>query len=232
MDKVLDDGLMAVRAGTETFLGMMTRTRPHWRRLAKALGRRWRQPLWVEDEDTEQELLLAAYKAIWDWQPWRGIPISSYVIYNACDKAKKKGHKTRGAKLCGNSDRNPSRTEVTFSGLASRSAEPDAADRRVELLLRQEATQETDMERVELYDRVLALCRTDRERHVVREAALAGLFEDALALDPEALAECAARIYQDCDVRRECRLGSERQALRVTVVAAAHVAKRFAALAA
>src|ERR1019366_7821729 len=183
MDRVLDAGLLAVRAGEETFDDFARRTKSHWQRLGQYIARRWRQPTWSSEEDLVQELLVAAWYAVWNWDEKRGVPISRYVVFNACDKSKKKAHKARGAKLHGNSDNNPSRTEIAFSGLSSRSADPEVADRRVELLLRQEPTQESDLEQHETVDRVLALCTNARERHVVREAALAGLFEDALALD-------------------------------------------------
>lgn len=231
MDRVLDAGLLAVQAGSETFAEMERRTRPVWKRLAKYVARRWRQPLWSTEEDIEQELKLAAWDAIWKWDPKRGIPISSFVVYNACDKAKKRAHKCRGAKLSGNADKNPSRTEIVFSSMYSGS-DPEDADRRIETLLRRESTQEYAVEQMELVDRVLAVCKNKRERAVVREAALAGLFEDTLALDPMALAECAARIYADCSTRLACRIGSEQRALYVVVNAAAEVSKRFAALAA
>jgi hypothetical protein len=227
--QALDAGLLAVRDGRSTFNEFAVASRPHWTRLARTIARRWRQPLWTSPEDFAQELLLEASQRIWEWNPARGPSITGYVVWNAYDKAKKAAHKARNAVRHGNADSNPSRTEVNFSRLASRGEEPDLADRRVELLTRVEPTQEARVEQVELYERVLRLCKNARERAVVREAALAGLFEDALTLEMHALVECAQRIYADPDLRLACRLGSEERALQAAVRAAVRVQKRFCA---
>lgn len=84
-----------------------------WGRLAGDLLNRWPAPGWVDKEDVVQELLIGAYEKIWEFQPDRGVKIGRYVVWNAVDKAKKKIHKWRGAKLHGSSDRNRSRFEKT-----------------------------------------------------------------------------------------------------------------------
>jgi hypothetical protein len=227
----LDDALLRVRDGRITFDEFARDFDRQWSRISASIARRWKPPAWADQQDLKQELLLAAYKCLWDWDPRKGSSIGDFVLYNAYDKSKKAGHKARGAKLCGNADSNPSRTEPNFTRLfGGGHGDWDEGDWVEAKFLRCEPTQEQAMEKRDLVHRVLAVCRTERERHVVREAALAGLFEDALALDEDALVECAKRLYADVDVRRECRLGSQDQALRAAVDAAAAVRDRVLAV--
>jgi hypothetical protein len=149
------------------------------------------------------------------------------VRYNAYDKAKKIAHRSRKAKLSGNADVSAARFDRPFSAMFSRE-EAEESDRRIENLTPVSPDQEARVEQHELIARVYAMCINDRERHLVREAALAGLFEDVLALDEDALGELAHRLYDNPEARVDCRLGSEASALRAAVDAAAGVAQRVA----
>jgi hypothetical protein len=221
----INEGLLAVLAGRETFDELVKRTRGYWRRLAGSIFRRWRQPMWVSPEDVEQDLLMWAWKFVWDFDPKRGTSIEKFVEYNAYDKAKKLAHRARKAKLHGNPDGEQGRFERNFSSMYS-SAEADEADRRVEVLSRVEPQQQEYVDARQTFERVLAKCRTPTEVHFVREAALAGVFDDALALDEDALVQCALRMYERKSI--VCGLGSEDEALRAAVQAAHDLAHRIA----
>jgi DNA-directed RNA polymerase specialized sigma24 family protein len=224
------ESLLRVKEGQESFSEHARIHAESWDKLAQYVARRWKQPIWHSMEDLRQELLVAGWKAIWDWDVNRGTTIDSYVVYNAVDKAKKRAHKARGASLHGSADNNPSHFDVNFTRLFGNRTQGEWSESDfIDRLLRVEATQHGIVEQNELIRRVFKICRTPRERYLVREAALAGVFEDALALDPLAIVHCAERIYADPKSRLACRLGSERQALNAATDAAAAVRNRFVA---
>src|ERR1700676_3294716 len=86
-----------------------------WLRMAKHLLRRWKSPAWVDEEEIKQELMIGAWRCVWNFEPTHGVTLTRYVAWNAMDYAKKKLHRMRGAKLSGSADRNPSRYEISFS---------------------------------------------------------------------------------------------------------------------
>lgn len=148
---------MRVRNGGASFNAFVLATRPTWHRYAQYLARRWRGPVGVGLEDLEQEMLLAAWRAIATWDPTRQKPIHEYVVYMAIDKAKKWLHKQRNAKR--RSDHEPGRFPVSYAALGLETAAdeewiapPDdtTAD---DLMVRREA-QRRGFERVERLCRV------------------------------------------------------------------------------
>jgi DNA-directed RNA polymerase specialized sigma24 family protein len=208
---VLERGLLAVRDGRETFDSFARRTMPHWERLAQYILRRWRQPAWVSDADVVQDLLVAAYDAVWTYDPSKGPTIEGYAVYSAVDHAKKRAHKARGAKLHRTADRNPSRMElgtVTLWG--------EDAPRRVEEALQQEPTQEDALTQREALQRARAVCRSEGERCVIRTLAQAA-----------DLVEGAMMLYADPEARLACRLLNETHAARVTTEVVLEVAERL-----
>jgi len=82
------------------------------RSYAIALDRRWKSPL--SKEDVMQEVFMAVVAVIraGRYDPTRETSAADYIVWNSLDKAKKRIHKARGAKLSGNADSNPSRTPV------------------------------------------------------------------------------------------------------------------------
>lgn len=87
--------LTALRADEITFEKFCRETAPDWRKLARYLLRRWDAPDGVEEFDVQQEMLLAAWIFVQKWSPDRGTTLDAYVVWNACDKAKKWLHKQR-----------------------------------------------------------------------------------------------------------------------------------------
>lgn len=114
-NKLMAEALSSLRAGTITFPAFQLRTKPDWQRLARWLLRRWDTPDGVEESDVVQELLLAAWTFVQKWDPAYGTTLSGYVVWNACDKAKKWIHTQRRAAR--RDDSAPSRHPVSFSSL-------------------------------------------------------------------------------------------------------------------
>lgn len=226
MSSEFHEGLMRVHAGRDTFDEFARATVKHWEKLAAYIARRWRLPIWATTEDVRQDLLFAAWKGIWEWDPTRGVPIGSYVVYYAVDKAKKRAHCYRNAKRSGNADANPPRFER-----AATAAWGEDAERISETKLQVEATQVEDLERGELHGRVLKLCRTVEERHFVLQAMAAEQFDEAISGEPSALVETAVRVYSNLATRRLCAVRTEEDALRMVVWASARVATRVVEMA-
>lgn len=92
------DGLAQVRAGRLSFSGFVVQTKPNWYRIADYLIRRWNAGGACSSDDVVQDLLLAAWDFIPRWEEERGVPLEKYVVWNSCDKAKKRMHQLRGVK--------------------------------------------------------------------------------------------------------------------------------------
>jgi hypothetical protein len=205
-----------LRDGRITFDEFARRTLPYWRRQAASLMRRWRQPLWVSIDDVVQDLLLAANRFVWEWDPSRGTSLIGFVTYNAYDKAKKRAHAQRGAKRSGNADSNPSRMERPVSSYPDR-GEPDAEPWWTRLLA-SPATQHEALEEEERAEEALGACRDALEHRVLRR-----LREGAQ------LHEVVESLYADDELRLELGFASERDAARRVVEAAVAVAGRLSA---
>ncbi len=107
------------RQGRISFEELVKRTKPHWERLVGSILRRWRVPTWaVDHEDLQQEMLLAIWNSLRDWDPNHPTQTSlkSFAIFNGFDKAKKHCHTAR--KALRRDDRAPSRIMVPVSSLA------------------------------------------------------------------------------------------------------------------
>lgn len=145
LDKAMRDLLMAVRCGRASFALFERRTRHFWRAMADHLLRRWRGPISVSTDDMMQELLLGAWIFVGHWDPKRlgpdgePVEIGRYVVFNACDKAKKWLHQQRNAYR--RDDKSPSRIERNFSSY--RAQGDDEGGDVEELLMQRLATQST-----------------------------------------------------------------------------------------
>lgn len=202
-----------VHAGLITCNAFFIASRSTWERLAVYLLRRWKAPAWVERDEVVQELMLAAWGAIWQYDPTRREKtIGQYVEWNAIDKAKKKLHKMRNAKLSGNADANPGRHEKIFSAFAETSTE------WIDGLVRIEAPQEQAMLDSEALDRAQAACATERERLVIRVLAEHG-----------DLVEAAIQLYEDAGARMTLGLQGAAETGRFVVDTARAVSARVEA---
>lgn len=108
--------LLALRERRTSFDRFAFETRPRWVALARYLLSRWKAPPCVGVEDLVQELLLACWHFVDEWDPDRGTSLERYVVWNATDKAKKWLHKERGAPHRRDNDR--SRIHASLSALA------------------------------------------------------------------------------------------------------------------
>lgn len=203
----------AVRAlhdGRCTFGEFCFSTSKRWRRYAMYIAKRWRLPDWVELEELEQELLLGAWRAVFDFNPHYGTSLERYVVWNAIDKAKKRAHAMRGAAMGGSPDRAVSRFELTFARWGEHAEE--LAEERLSVA----PPQFDEVVHNERVEQVLMHCMTERERLVVRMLGRTRSIEAA-----------AARLYEDEQLRRACCYENELEAARGTARAAVDVARRL-----
>jgi DNA-directed RNA polymerase specialized sigma24 family protein len=104
--------LKALREGRLPFATFATATAADWRRLALHLMGRWDPGPAVDVEDVEQELRLGAWLAVGRWDPARGATIGRFVVYQACDRAKRFIHRQRRANR--QKDRSPPRYDLAL----------------------------------------------------------------------------------------------------------------------
>ena len=167
-------------------------TRRDWEQMARYLMKRWKAPTWYEAEEVEQELKLAAWKAVWKYEGPSNPPdlLARYVIWNALDGAKKKLHKARGAILHGNADSSASRFETPTDFVDWGDLAPQV-----------EAAQHEVAERAEQLARARAKCKTLSERIVLDALIAAGDIVGAAVL-----------LYEQEDARKACGLVLPRHA--------------------
>lgn len=75
--------LHALRAGFVSFGEFESGTRRTWEKLAAYFFRRWPEQSTVSEEDVKQDILLAVWRAVREWDPERGVSIERYVWYAA-----------------------------------------------------------------------------------------------------------------------------------------------------
>jgi len=112
----MEEALIRLRNGG-SFAEFVRRTRSQWRSMAMGLMRRWKCPADVELEDVVQEMLLAVFAVLPDYDPTRGKTLKQYVQWNANNRAKKWMHRQRGALR--RDDRAKSRHPIAMSRLSS-----------------------------------------------------------------------------------------------------------------
>ncbi len=115
----MHEELALYERGEITFGEFERRTREAWMRLASGLLRHWKAGCDVSVEDLYQELLVAAWRFVPKFDPARGVSLRDFVVYNACDKAKKWLHKRRNAYR--RDDKAAGRFELVFSGMSLQS---------------------------------------------------------------------------------------------------------------
>lgn len=143
----LESALHRLRAEEINFTMFVHETRQVWEALAQYLLKRWRAPSSVAPDDLVQELLVACWRFAYEWDASRGVAISRYIVYNCTDKAKKWLHKRRGAHR--RDDKSPSRFELPFSSLVKEGQEEDRAEASLLDRVAIDATQETEMMRIQ-----------------------------------------------------------------------------------
>lgn len=237
--------LHRLRAGFITFNQFARETHDDWTRMAAKMLRKWRCPPNAQSiDDVRQDLLLSCWmfatgrseivgydedgRVVFgdrDWDPARG-RLDEYVAWNATDKAKKKVHKARGAKLH-DPDHEDSRVPRPFSSYGE---EPDDAQAVVERLLldagffaapeqeRRLLEQERVEEVTEAASGVFPLLDTDEERVALLAFAIGGTVDEGADL-----------LYGSVEDRLACELGSESEARRLVGGAVRKAAARVRA---
>jgi DNA-directed RNA polymerase specialized sigma24 family protein len=214
-DPNLEEQTALVREGRITAEEYFLRTKGTWERMACALLRRWRIPAWVERDEVVQELQVAAWKAIWDYESVssNGRPIGRYVHWHATDKAKKKLHKMRNAVLSGNADAHPSRFEANFSAFVT----DERSEEYVESFSHTEPMQLENIEVRELIDKIELMFDDPRERRVGR-----------MLLENEGdILETAQQLFGDNEARAACSITEPMQAGRLVATTAIMIVKQL-----
>lgn len=200
LDNTFRDALAGLHGGKLGFAEFVRATLHVWRGLAAYLLRRWSAGPAVAVDDVVQELLSAVPGLLPRWDPERS-DLARFVVYNAMSSAKTWIHAQRGANKHGSRDRNPSRRECTVSELLSPGSEDDAANR---FAVAVDGGQEARCERRAAAERFALLTASPREAFYV--TAIVAARGDA--------EEAGRVLYADAEVRRMCRFGSERDAVR------------------
>ncbi len=190
----MGEELERLRSGRTSFEGFATATGADWRRLADYLRRRWWVPEGVESADVAQEMLLSAWVHVGIWDPARGVPLASYVVWSALTDAKKWLHRQRNALRRDGSA--PGRSPGAISA-PPEGEEPEAGS--------EEATAEDVVEAREQMTLVLGR-RSNVDRRVHASVVASG----------GDLRRAARVVFSDPEVCLRARVGSEREARRLT----------------
>lgn len=121
--------LEQLRAGAITFRQFEAATAKDWTKLAGMLFLAWKQklPAGIELDDIRQEMLCEAWRVTREFDPLRNVSIESFVVFNACAKARKWIHKQRNAKR--RDDKAPSRVPIPFVAFEREDCDTEIVDR-------------------------------------------------------------------------------------------------------
>lgn len=89
--------LVQVRSGAISFDTFARYTANEWMRLAQYVFRIWPLPSGVGVEDVAQELLMEAWRATHRFDPSRGVPLHTYVVWCAVAQGKRWCQQQRNA---------------------------------------------------------------------------------------------------------------------------------------
>jgi DNA-directed RNA polymerase specialized sigma24 family protein len=216
----LADALAKLRSGEMTFSRFYSATLRDWDRMAAKLFGRWRLPCGVTEEDVRQEMLLAAWRSTMSpppkgWDPNRGIPLATYVVWTAHACAKKWIHTQRKAKR--RDDSAPSRHAVAVSGMNLDSEGELGLAGLLDVLHWREADQESSAEgRAAL--KLLPRCAEGERGRAALEAWLRAGGD---------VADAAASWYEDSKQRLRWRLECEEHAAKLIQKELARVGDQF-----
>lgn len=161
MSADLAGNLERLRDGDLDFSKFIHRTHAAWESLGQDLMRRYKAPIAVGREDVIQEMLAVVPRFVAQWDPKRDVPLKSYVVYNAYDKAKKWLHKQRNAKR--RDDKAPGRFERALTTLAS----DEMGD---EILMSRASVEPSQQEGMERAEAIQALKSTDLVFNVYQQS--------------------------------------------------------------
>lgn len=202
--------LIALKTGAITFDAFAVATRREWERLSGKLLSRWEAPEAVEREDLVQEMLIAAWRAVdqYDSAHPSDTAIERFVVFHAVDKAKKWLHTQRRAYR--GSDKSVSRNHVPFESV-------DAI--QLDHAMSVPPDQERLIACLQVFGLRLAACTTVRSSYALQ----------ALVRCGGSVPAAAAQLYGDPDVRRQCRFDSRANANQAVFREAKRVLRHVAA---
>jgi hypothetical protein len=218
----LDTALSGFTAGRHGINEAIRISTPYWEATARQLMRRWRAPEGVEVADVVQELLFGMHLALGSFDPERGTSMRRYVVWNACDVAKKWLHVQRlGHRPHRDEDATPSRNARPFSFMNARTAQDSGV--REDLPF---AVERACMALVEGEPAVLAIVAT-REAWTKARASSPSMLAPALdaLFDSRGDIDAAAdQLYASPMNRLNCRLGSQGEAEELVRLSLGYVA--------
>ena len=200
MTMSFDDACYALWLGRVRFDAFARATAPRWGALAARLQRHWKMPPWFSHEDLVQELLVGCWRGMQKYDPekpehgYTPRAVGKYAVWCGMDRAKKRGHKARGANLHRRADSCPSRFERAFSTIGDPSPDDRDFEDRVQALMATEPVQLELLvqraERKEAVARAAESCENLHDAFLVQAVGEAGSIEDVAALlygDPDVL---------------------------------------------
>jgi hypothetical protein len=180
------------------------------------LRSRWDLPAWLDVDDIEQELLLAAWRHVWKFDPAKvkRNGIEYYTVWNACEHTRKLATVARIGRRPnrGEGKGMASCYEIPFSSIDSEHSHETmrcVSTEWVEGLASVPPTQERTVAVRWVFER--AGRRTHGNSRKARDARF--VFA-ALSVAGEAEA-AAAVLYESAEVREACQISSEDEALRL-----------------
>lgn len=216
MTSSMDATCHLARTKQITFSDFYARTKLEWRRISRSILRRWDVPTWFGEQDVEQELILAAWRATHTWRDGRGVAIGRFVVWNAYTMGKRAVHRARlGKRAHRNEAITKSRYEVFANDLVARPGEPTEVDGASVLAIEQ-PTQEVEAVRASVIRLAIP-----KARHTADALALRAL----AAVGGRSIDDAATLLYDHPGARLACRLLSEEHAGQVVAGAVAHMAR-------
>ena len=207
----LDRELHKLRDGKVDWSEFARETAPAWDALAGNLRKRWGRDCAgaVGQEDVVQELLLGAWDSLTQWDPKRGPTLKKYVVWCACNKAKRTLHKARGAILHGSPDRNPSRAAIAENRLRKSNQNSHTAD-PFESLMGRMAPVAPEQEQVLVVDAIVQSARNSFERSALETLMTTGDADKAAESLGQRQGSRRLRIKNKTAARRVVRDAAER----------------------
>jgi hypothetical protein len=202
---LVESAARAAREQEIDFDEFVKRTASWWRMRAGCLVKRYVLPQWFDVQDANQELLLWAWTAVYQYDPSRGTQLGRYVDWNAMKRTVKTMQKVRGVEQ--HRRRGAPRFEIPMNRFPEDKLPPDPVF---------EPCSEQAAQREEEFRILFGLCETAEEHAVV--AALDGGGE---------VEEIAERLFSVTLSRMSCCLVDEGHARSVVYKVLRGLAKKY-----
>lgn len=212
----LADGLAVVsNVGTRNaaFSKFVTTTRPDWEKLAQSLLRKYKTGPEVDVEDVIQELNMAAWRYMTEFDPTRGVSFDKFIIFQAMVRAKKWVHHTRNCNLH-DPDKKPSRLPIYLEDFSLRGE--DCHDGCLPELLKVEPDQDVHAYRKEASAKAIRALRTVQQVYAFHAFYETWNVEEAISI-----------LVDNEDIRKKTKIRGAHMARRCIIDAVGTIAEAF-----